>query len=339
MAGRVTIYDVAGRAGVSISTVSLVMNKPTRVSPSTRKKVLEAADMLGFEPKSEAVSRARRGVGRIGVLAPFTSYPSYARRLNGVLRSIRGSALEIVVFDLESAATSASPLLGSLPLTGRMDGLLVMGLPLEEATAERIHEQKLPTVLVDADQPGLDTVRVDDRAGGRMVAEHLVSLGGRSYAFFGEAQQSHRYTSPAERQLAGYREALGEAGMKLPRAHVCLVEHRQAVADRAALQLLRTLRGPASVFAHDDVLAASVLRAARHLRLAVPEDIAVVGFDDSELAAALDLTTVRQPFEESGRTAIQTLLGRIREPDLPIRDITLKLVLISRESTQLNSQR
>lgn len=333
MSARVTIYDVANRAGVSISTVSLAMNAPSRVTPATRKKVMLAADDLGFEPKSEAVSRARRGVGRIGILAPFTSYPTYGRRLNGVLRATRGTPLETVLFDLESAATSASPLLGSLPLTGRLDGLIVMGLPLEDAVADRLREQRLPTVLVDAEHDGFDTVQVDDHAGGRLVGEHLLGRDARTFAFFGEQQQSHRYVSPAERRLAGFRDGLAGAGLTRTSVHVSLVEHRRAVADRGALQLLQTLDKPTAVFAHDDVLATSVLRAARHLHLRVPDEVAVVGFDDSELAAALDLTTVRQPFEESGRTALQILLHRIAEPDASIRDVTLKLSLIARDSS------
>jgi DNA-binding LacI/PurR family transcriptional regulator len=330
---RVTIYDVASRAEVSISTVSLVMNSPTRVSPATRARVMQAADQLGFEPKTDAVTRARRGVGRVGVLAPFSSYASYARRLNGVLRAVRGNPMEIVVFDLESAATSASPLLASLPLTGRMDGLILMGLPLEHAVADRLRDQRLPTVLVDTEHEGFDTVRVDDRAGGRLVGEHLLLQGYRHFAFLGEAQHSHRYVSPSELRLTGYRDALTRAGHKLAKHHVRLVEHWRDNADRAAAELLRALPRPAAVFAHDDVLAASLLRAARRQQLSVPEDLAVVGFDDSELAAVLDLTTVRQPLEESGRSAIQMLLNHMRDPETPTRELILKIALVPRATT------
>ena len=107
MANKVTIYDVATAAGVSISTVSLALNTPERVSAATRDKVLVAADELGFVPKADAVTRARRGVGRIGVIAPFSSYPSFARRLNGVFSALREEALEVVVFDQQSAATAS----------------------------------------------------------------------------------------------------------------------------------------------------------------------------------------------------------------------------------------
>src|SRR3954447_12679967 len=99
-----TIRDVAGSAGVSVSTVSLVLNSPERVSDPTRQKVLAAVDALGFVPKAEAVARARRGVGRVGVLAPYSSYPSVARRLTGMLRAVGGRPVEVVLFDQESAS-------------------------------------------------------------------------------------------------------------------------------------------------------------------------------------------------------------------------------------------
>jgi DNA-binding LacI/PurR family transcriptional regulator len=139
-----------------------------------------------------------------------------------------------VLFDLESAATGASPLLGSLPLTGRLDGLIVMGLPLEDAVADRLRDQRLSTVLVDSKDDGFDSVQVDDQAGGRLVGAHLAGLDGRAFAFFGAQQQSHRYVSPAERRLAGFRDGLTGARVPGASVQVSLVEHRRAVADRGA---------------------------------------------------------------------------------------------------------
>src|SRR3979490_1781451 len=121
VARAVTIYDVATRAGVSISTVSLALNAPTRVSEPTRARVLSAADELGFVPKADAVTRARRGVGRIGVIAPFSSCPSFGVRLNGVFAELRGQPLEVVVYDHTSAAEAPSPLLAGLPIVRRLD--------------------------------------------------------------------------------------------------------------------------------------------------------------------------------------------------------------------------
>ena len=158
---KVTIYEVARRAGVSIATVSHVFNRPERVKSSTRERVLDVVDELGFVPKPTAVSLARKGVGRIGVLAPFTSYSSYATRLNGILEACAGRSVEVVVFDAPSATMAESPLLQTLPTTGRLDGLVIMGLPLDDRTAGRLKRGKLATVLVEGVKKTEDRSRVD----------------------------------------------------------------------------------------------------------------------------------------------------------------------------------
>ncbi len=330
MTAKVTIYDVALAAGVSISTVSLALNAPNRVTPATREKILAAADELGFVPKADAVTRARKGVGRIGIIAPFSSYPSFARRLNGVFGLLADGSLEVVVFDQESASTAASPLLASLPLTQRLDGMVIMALPLDDRAAERLHRQKLPTVLVDVVRDDFDCVFTDDRAGGALAAEHLVERGHTRLAYLGEDQTSHVYVSSSEHRLAGFIGAAGEHGLEIVSE---LITHGVDEACQATIELLDRPSPPTAVFAYDDVLAAGVLRAARQRGLRVPEQLAVVGFDDSELALALDLTTVRQPFEESGRAGVQLLLERMQHPAASRRRTELRLTLVTRGTT------
>lgn len=327
-----TIYDVATEAGVSISTVSRALNSPGKVGEQTRRRVLAAVDALGFTPKPDAVARARRGVGRIGVIAPHTSYPSVARRLGGILHAVGPRPLEVVLFDQESAAESPSPLLASLPVTGRLDGLIVVSIPLDEAVADRLTGLGLPTVLIDVRHPGFDSVHTDDTAGGRLAAEHLLKRGHRRFGFLGEAQRSDRYVSPSRRRLAGYRAALADAGHDLGADDVRLVRHRARDALAAAGELLSRQERPTAVFAADDTLAAGVLRAARDLGLTVPGDVAVVGFDDGELAEVMDLTTVRQPLEESGRAATERLVQQLDRRTAP-RDVALGLELIVRRTT------
>src|SRR5262249_24066360 len=179
--------DCAQRAGVSISTVSLALNKPDRVQAATLARIMDVVDELGFVQKSEAVTRARRGVGRIGVIAPFTSHPTFAQRLNGVLRvASRSAGFEVVVYDQESAAVS---MLVSLPLTRRVDGLIVMSVSFTDQVADRLLEQRLTTVLVELRHPRFSSVVIDDAAGGRMVAEHLLAKGHRRLPFIRQAPQ------------------------------------------------------------------------------------------------------------------------------------------------------
>src|SRR4051812_17097312 len=208
---QVTIYEVAERAQVSISTVSNVLNKPDRVSPATRERVLSVVDELGFVPKVQAVSLARQGTGRIGVMAPFTSYGSYLRRLSGLLTVATELEIDVVVFDHESAALASSPVLASMPVHGRLDGLIVMGLRIEDAIADRLRERRLPTVAVDADSALFSRVVTDDRDGGRLAGEHLRDRGHRRVGYVLERQVSD-YESQAIKRLAGFREVIAAAG-------------------------------------------------------------------------------------------------------------------------------
>jgi DNA-binding LacI/PurR family transcriptional regulator len=319
-----TIYDVADRAGVSISTVSLAFNAPDRVRATTLGRVMEAVDELGFRPKADAVTRARRGVRRIAVVAPFSSYPSFARRLNGVLRTGARERFEVVVYDQESAATSR---LVSLPLTGHVDGLIVMSLPFGDDVAQRLAEQSLPTVLVDNARAGFSSVATDDAAGGRMVAELLIRRRHERFGFLGHAQRTHDYLSQSEARLDGFRSALPAPPLTR------LVDHTFEAARAGAHALLREPERPTAIFAHDDLLASGVLGAARDLGLAVPGELAVVGFDDAEIAEPLGLTSVRQPLEESGEIATQILLDQLKDPRRSARHTTLALTLVERAST------
>jgi LacI family transcriptional regulator len=333
MSKNATIYDVAAKAGVSIGTVSLALNSPGRVRDSTLARIHAAIDELRFVPKAEAVSRARRGVGRIGVIAPFATYPSFGRRLNGVLAALRGQSFEVAIFDHEGAGTS---LLASLPVTRRLDGLIVMSLPLGDDVAERLLDGNLTTVLVELDRPGFSAVTIDDVAGSELVADHLVERGHMSFAFLGEGgtkPHPHNQILQSERRMLGFRAALERRGRSLDDEHVRLVRHNLGAATAAADELLDLPEPPTAIFAHDDVLASGVVRAARARSLSVPDDVAVVGFDDSELAEHLDLTSVRQPFEESGRLAAEILLSQLRNGDRSLQHVTLKLELIDRKTT------
>jgi DNA-binding LacI/PurR family transcriptional regulator len=316
-----TIYDVALEAGVSISTVSLALNNPGRVSAATLARVMGVIDSLGFVPNSDAVSRARRGVRRIGVVAPFTSYRSFARRLSGILRAAAADQYEVVVYDQESAATSR---LVSLPVTGQVDGLIVLSVPFSDDVALRLTEQRLPTTLVEFRRPGFSSVTIDDAAGGRLAAELLIRHGHTQVGFLGAVQRVE-YLSQSQLRLDGFRDALSRP------PDVRLVAEGFESARAGARELL--LAGSTAIFAHTDLLASAALRAARDLSLAVPDEIEVIGFDDDELAEPLGLTTVRQPLEESGEVAAELLFAQIDQPGRSARNITLELSLIERDTT------
>jgi LacI family transcriptional regulator len=301
--------------------VSLALNNPSRVGAAKLDQIMAAVDKLGYVPKSDAVSRARRGVKRIGVIGPFTSYSSFARRLSGILRRAMAGEYEVVLYDQESAATSR---LVSLPVTGRVDGLIVLSVPFSDEVAHRLNEQRLPTVLVELRRPGFSSVTIDDSAGGRLAAELFLNHGHSRVGFLG-AIQSVDYLSQSQLRLDGFGEALARA------PEICLVQEDFESARAGAQELLSD--GVTAIFAHDDLLASGALRAAQDLALPVPAEIEIVGFDDGELAEPLGLTTVHQPLEESGEVATELLLTQIEDPERSVRNITLELSLVERQTT------
>jgi LacI family transcriptional regulator len=315
---------------VSISTVSLAINHPERVKDSTRGRILKAIDELGFTPKELAVTRARAGLGRIAVVAPFTSYMSFSRRLDGMLAAAAGQT-QILVYDHEDVATSTSPLLATMPVRGHVDGLVIMGIPLDQATAERLRK-RLPTVLVDMRHAGLTSVYVDDVRGGAMIGEYLRKLGHQRVAFVREAERSHLPTSPTQQRKDGLVAAFGAANV-----HEITIDRGPGLGDRALdgwQALDETAAGPpTALVAHRDLVAVAVMAAATRRGLSVPRDLSVAGFDDDLVAGELGLTTVGQPFEESGAIAFRLLQERMANPDSPPIEELLPLNLAVRDST------
>lgn len=325
-----TIYEVAELAGVSITTVSRVLNSPEQVREATRTRVLAAIDRLNFVPKAEATARARKGTRRIGVLAPFITYPSFVQRFRGVA-TLGDTAYEMVIYNVDSASRRDG-YLSSLPVTRRLDGLIVMALPFGDEMAGRLRANGLETVLVECTHPFFSSVEIDDRAGGRLVAQYLLEQGHRRFGFVGDADVPDYAIHTSERRMEGYRQALGVASRDLPPEYVALGPHGLEQARKLTHRLLELPSPPTAIFAPSDTQALGVLKAARERGVDVPRELAVVGFDDVEIADYIGLTTVRQPLEESGRIAVELLLARLADPARPIQHVSLPLTLIRRET-------
>jgi LacI family transcriptional regulator len=328
---QVTVYDVAETAGVSIATVSRVLNSPEKVNAATRTRVMAAIDRLGFVPKAEAAARARKGHGRIGVLAPFFTLPSFVERLRGVANALDDSPYELAIYNVDSSARRDG-YLTSLPLTRRLDGLIVMALPFDQAAARRLLDHHLETVLVELSQEPFSSIRIDDRAGGQMAAEYLLQNGHRRCAFVGDSDVPDYAIHTSDWRLEGYREALAASGVVMPGEYVALAPHSRENARLMAHRLFDLSEPPTAIFAASDNQALGVLKAARERSLSVPRELAVIGFDDVDIADFIGLTTIHQPLEESGRVAVDLLLARVADPSRPPQRIRLPLTLVQRET-------
>ncbi|MFE3177869.1 LacI family DNA-binding transcriptional regulator [Amycolatopsis sp. NPDC059090] len=329
--GKVTIYDVAQAAGVSIATVSQTLNRPGRVNARTRQRVLDVIDELGFVPKATAVSHARKAVGRVGAIAPFTTYDSFRRRLKGLLPEAQSQEREVVVYDQVSAAEAPSPLLSAVPVTQRLDGLIIMGLPLEDSLAERLRKSGLPTVLVDSSHPELSSVSIDDELGGYLAGRHLLERGRRRIGFVSEPELTFATRDlQGNRREAGLRRAIAEDGRDPASVEVHFTENSVSGGQAVVRELADSGRLPEALFAHHDALAAGILLECRHRGIAVPDDLAVIGFDNGDLAEALEITTIHQPLEESGRLGAKLLNDALADQSATVQHVLLPVRLVER---------
>lgn len=326
MSRVITLRDVATRAGVSVATASNALTKPGRVAADTRRRVLEAADWLGYEPLTTGA--ARSGTQRIGVIAPFTTYSSYSERLKGILSVLGADSIEAIVFDHPSASRSPSPRLASLPFSGNLDGLIIMGIPVDADLAARLTERALPTVLIDTHHPLLTSIVLDEAYGAGAAADHLVEQGFTRFAYVTEGQVSKDYVSQGRKRLAGFTRALTAHGHS--EDHLTLVTARSgdvrsgAAAVGPLMEKARSHR--VGVLAGHDTLAAGVLAGLRESGIDVPGRVGVVGWDGGDIVQALGLTTVRQPLRESGSLGARRLIALLHE-ESPVERVGLRPTL------------
>lgn len=326
-----TIYDVAKHAGVSITTVSRMLNTPGKVNTETRDRILTAIDALGFVPKAEARARALSKTNRIGVITSFFTAPSFVQRLRGIAAALAASNYELVIYTVDSH-DRLQGYFSSIPFTGNLDGLIVMSLPIQKTDAQRLIEHGIETVLIEYSHPELNCIEIDDFRGGQMAAEHLLSKGHSRMAFVGDEEPHDYEIHPAGMRLKGYLDALKTAGVNVPDEYIHLFENTQEQAMKATRELLSLPTPPTAIFAAADIQALSVLKVAREMGVNVPQQLAVVGFDDIDSAEYSDLTTIRQHLDESGKLAVEILLSHIADPSRPPQHVNLPLTLIERQT-------
>ena len=328
-----TIYDVAKLSGVSISTISRVLNAPDKVNSETQKHVMDAIDQLGFIPRAEARARALQNTARIGVLTPFFTAPSFVQRLRGVASTLSKANYELVIYPVDSM-DHLQGYISSIPLMRNIDGLIIMSLSLGDQDAQRLSNNGMETVLIEYSHPQLNSIVIDDEQGGQLVANHLINKGHKTVAFLGDIEPPEKFAiHPVKSRLTGFKQVLQESGISLTKGYIRSSPYTQKESRQAALELLSLPKPPTAIFVASDIQALSVMKVARQLNLKIPNDIAVIGFDDIDVAEHVDLTTIRQHLDESGRLAAEILLARIGEHDRALQHINLPLNLIERLTT------
>lgn len=327
-----TIYDVAELASVSIATVSRVLNSPELVSEKTMAEVIRAINQLGYIPKADARERARKEFGRIGVITPFFTVPSFNQRLRGIAAALVGSPYNLTIYPVDSKARLEN-YFTVLPFTKQMDGLIIVSLPLDESHQLRLKSTGIPTLLIENRIPGFSSIEIDNWQGGKIAAEHFFAKNHQRCAYVGDKVIPDFTLRPEDVRLRGYLETLRQHEIIVPDEYIKLPIYPPRDQDKQVKELLDLDHPPSAIFAATDDLALQVLKVARKRGVLVPEDLAVMGFDDIDIAAYLELTTISQSLFESGKLAVDHLISQITNPSKPIENTFIELRLIERSTT------
>jgi LacI family transcriptional regulator len=326
---RITIRDVAEHAGVSVATVSKVINQRYGVAADTTVRVQAVISELGYEASLVAQSLRNHRTNVIGILVADLE-PFSTELLKGAADAIRGSGFELVVY---SAGGRTGDTEGwERRYLSRLSGTLVDGAVLVTPTVVDV-QYGAPVVAVDPHTGplGFPTVDADSLHGARLATEHLLDLGHRRIAMLaGRAD-----LESAKLREQGYREALAAAGVPFDETLVRTGGYDAEMSRAAAHALLAGPTRPTAVFAANDVSAIATIEVARSLGLRVPEDVSVVGFDNiPESALSIPpLTTVNQPIRTMGERAVEMLIGLIREQPVERTHLTLQTDMVVRGST------
>jgi len=325
-----TIRDVARHAGVSVATVSRVLNDSPLVVEPTRERVQASVDELGYRLNATARNLSIGRAAAIGVVVPFLTTPSVIERVRGVVERLGGEpGYDLLLFDVEAPQQRADAM-RNLARRDRVAGLLVISLPVHGYEIDAFERDGLPAVLVDVAHPRLPRVVIDNVQGGELAAAHLLARGHRRIGFVGDhPTNEYGFTSSEDRRL-GFRAVLGNAGVEpVERCGPHGREEAAAMAD----SLLRLPDPPSAIFAASDLQAIGVLKAAETLGIRVPEDLAVIGFDDIDLAEIVGLTTIRQPLRQGGVLAADLLLAAIEHGiNDPVEELQ-ELSVVERRTT------
>ena len=324
--------DVAERAGVSITSVSHVINETRPVSDELRQRVLDAMDELGYQPNRLARSLRRGRTRTIGLIIPDSANPFFAEVARGIEDTSFEHDYNVILCNSEGSPAKERMYVDVLTAK-QVDGILFVAGEVIPERIEKLLARETPVVVVDREVPGLDidTVLTDNAKGGYLATRHLVELGHRRIACIAGPSTA----TPSAARVDGYVEALGEVGLERDNDLICRGDFQYGGGYRMAQELLGLVPQPTAIFACNDLMAVGALRAAAERGLEVPEDLSIVGFDDVQLASYTipPLTTIAQPKYEIGTTAAEMLLSHIKDSKSEGERRVLPTRLVVRKST------
>ncbi|MCC3375368.1 LacI family DNA-binding transcriptional regulator [Cohnella sp. REN36] len=330
----VKIKDVAKRAGVSVTTVSRVLNGEKYVKDDLRAKVNRVIEELGYAPSQIARSLVRKKTNLIGVIVPDLTSSFYSTILSSIERVASENEYNLLVCNISEDIDKELKYLNVFQEM-RVEGIIIMHEKINEPIRQFIHKIGTPVIFSSVkpmDQTFVSVI-VDDYKAAYEATEYLIGLGHETIGFIGGDM---RDITSGQNRYSGYRNAMTDRGQKLVYEHIRFGDYKVKSGYDQMKELLRIDNPPTAVFAVSDDMAVGAINCIRDAGLRVPEDISVMGFDGSQLTELVrpSLTSMEQPIHQMGQVTMNVLLQQIAGESAQAEDVVLAHRLVERESCQ-----
>lgn len=329
---RVVLSDVAKLAGVSKATVSRYLNHNLSLPEGTTRRIEDAIKKTHYQRNTLARRLSKGGSETIGLVIPDITNPFFAQLADAAEAAAASHGYSLVLCISRNDAQKECQFIGWLE-SRQVDGLLfITNKPDLNAKLKELVHQRKDIVLVDEDiqDTQLSKVFSDNFQGGYLATKNLIAAGHQKIGYIGGPQ----YLMSVNQRYLGYRKALSEAGLPYHASWTCYGEYERHFGQQATLQLLAQANSPTAIFAASDYIAFGVLDGLKQLRLEAPQALSLAGYDDASFADLLTprISTVRQPFELMGTTAINILFSQMETPEQNFQQICLPVQWIERDS-------
>ncbi|MBS4179505.1 LacI family DNA-binding transcriptional regulator [Lederbergia citrea] len=325
-----TIYDVAKEAGVSIATVSKVINNTGKMRDSTRENVKEAMLRLNYQPSLMASALTGKGTETLGLLVPDISNPFFSEMARTIEDRAHESGMSVIMCSTDENPEKEKKYLELLQRK-QVDGFIVASSFQDKNLLKGLKKLRIPLVMLTQDDIGLDvtSVSVDDFKGGYEATSHLITAGHRNIAIIAENANSSKM------RIYGYREAHAEHGLICSEENIFQTTASITNGKECLKEMVQKENVPTAIFACNDLIAIGVIQGAKELGLKVPEDLSIVGFDNTILATTTvpALTTVAQPITEMGNKVVDVIIEEIKEKNRGKERVLFNPQLIVRGTT------
>lgn len=328
------IVEIAKRAGVSPATVSRALRGMHHVNERTRSKIIEAAIEVDYPLRPDLLPQgASTRTNTIGVIAPFISRWYFSQALAGVEQALREAGIDLLLYNF-AQVDARQRVFQQRKLVGKVDGLIVIGLPPNEREFAQILGLGIPVALIGTQDERCSCVTIDDVAGAELATEHLIEQGHQEIALMVGQNSFGLEFEVADQRRTGFLNVLKRHGIKFNPVNEIAAGFDAHTAELSMDEFLRRKKLPTAIFCQSDEMAFGVYKSLRKKGMRVPEDFSIVGFDDHEFSSVFGLTTIAQPVQFLGQLAASQIMAKIEKPDSNTAQMNVPISLVIRDSVK-----